>query len=166
MGLLTDKAKPVIDKLDQYLSDDAATEVLALVMTKDPNVAKEALLLAAGYIERGIALPGNLADYLVKAIETSMAKPTEKERAKALTVALGLTGLNKPPAGDWASIGADVELHISKGASQDRALLDVSDQYGVSKSTTKRYWNKYKLGSLAFQADVEKKLLSQKPPTF
>lgn len=166
MGLLTDKAKPVIDKLEQYFSDEAATEALALVETSDPNAAKDALLLAAGYIERGVALPGNLAHYLVKAIETAMAEPTQKQRAKALTVALGLTALNKRPVGDWASVGADVELHISKGASEDRALLDVSDQYGISKSTTKRYWKEYQRCSLAFQADVDNKLASQKPPTF
>lgn len=159
MGLLTDKAKPVIDKLEQYFSDDAATEALALVKTRDPDAAKDALLLAAGYIERGVALPGNLADYLVKAIETSMAKTTEKQRAKALTVALGLTGLNRRPVSDWASVGADVERHINERHNgEDRALQDVSEQYGIAKRTAERNWHDYKLASAKFEEDLRQKV--------
>ncbi len=159
MGLLTDKAKPVIDKLEHHFSDEAATEALALVMTKDPNAAKDALLLAAGYIARGVALPGNLADYLVKAIDTSMTEPTQKKRAKALTVALGLTALNKRPVSDWASFGADVERHIKEHHSDvGKALQDVSSQYGIDMRTAERYWHDYKLASAKFEEDLRQKV--------
>lgn len=159
MDLPTDKAKPGIDKLEQYFSDDAATEVLALVMTKDTNAAKEALLLAAGYIGRGVALPGNLADYLVKAIETAMAEPTQKQRAKALTVALGLTALNRRPVSDWASVGADVERHINERHSGlGKALQDVSSQYGIDMRTAERNWHEYKLASAKFEEDLRQKV--------
>ncbi len=155
MGLLTDKAKPVIGSATHYFSDDAANEALALVKTRDPDAAKDALLLAAGYIERGAALPGNLADYLVKAIETAMAEPTEKQRAKTLTVELGLTGLNSRHVGDWASIGADVERRVNQGESPENACIDVADEIKISDRTVKRYWDKYKKASAQFDADMK-----------
>lgn len=159
MNLPTDKAKPGIDKLEQYFSDDAATEALALVMTKDPNAAKDALLLAAGYIARGEALPGNLADYLVKAIEKAMAEHTQKKRAKVLTVALGLTARNKRPSSDWASVGADVERHINERSSTaEKAIQDVSEQYGIDERTAERYWHYYKLASAKFKDDLHQKV--------
>lgn len=159
MGQLTDKAKPVIDKLEQYFPDEAATEALALVKTSDPDAAKDALLLAAGYIERGVALPGNLADYLVKAIETAMVEPTQKQRAKALTVALGLTALNKRPDSDWASVGADVERHIKERHSgTEKAVQDVASQYGISERTAERNWQDYKLASAKFEDDLRQKV--------
>lgn len=168
MGLLTNKAAPVLAtpeklSLDHFFSDEAATNALANAES-DPEAAKDALLIAADYINRGVPLPGILANHIAKAIEAAMAKP-KKLRAKALTDELRLSAVNCRPKADWLSIGADVEFHISKGASQDRALLDVSVQYRVSKSTAERYWKEYKPRSLAFQADVEKRLLPQKPPT-
>ncbi len=154
MGLPTDRAK-----LEQYFSDDAATEALALVRTSDPDAAKDLLLLAAGYIERGVALPGNLADYLVNAIETAMAKPTQKQRAKALTVALGLTALHKRPVSDWASVGADIERHINEFHSDvEKALQVVSKNYGIDKRTAERNWHDYKLASAEVEDDLRQKL--------
>jgi len=167
MDLPTNKAgvaKPKEGSLDHYFSDERATDALANAES-DPEAAKVALLIAADYVRRGAPLPGNLADHIAGAIEAAMAKP-KNLRAKALTYELRLSAVNRRPKADWALIGSDVERHITRGASQDRALLDVSDKYGLSKSTAERYWNDYKSRSLELQADVDDWLHRQKPPTF
>ena len=157
MGMLTDKTKPERNSLEQYLADDAATEALALVKTDDPDAARDALLLVAGYIQRGEMLPGNLANYLVSAIETAMDKPTKRQRAKTLTVELGLSGLNRRPVGNWVNIGAEVERRTSAGDSEEKACGDVSDGKGISDRTVKRYWDKYKKLAAQFDADMKKR---------
>ena len=167
MDLPTDKAvvaPPKEGGLDHYFLDELATSALANAES-DPEAAKDALLIAAGYIKRGVPLPGNLADHIAGAIEAAMAKPKER-RAKALTDELSLSAVNRRPKADWALVGADVERHISEEANEDKALLDMSDKYGISKSTTLRYWNTYKSHSLVFEADFENWLSRQKPPTF
>ena len=50
----------ISNKLEQYFADDAATDALAL-LDSDPNSARDALLLVAGYIQRGEALPGDIS---------------------------------------------------------------------------------------------------------
>jgi hypothetical protein len=157
MGMLTDKPKPGHNSLEHYFADDAATEALALVKTRDPDAARDALLLAAGYIQRGEVLPGNLADFLVNAIEAAMAKPTEKQRAKTLTVELGLTGLNSRPVGSWATVGGEVESRVNAGESPENACIDVSAESGISDRTVKRYWDKYKKAAAQFDADMKKR---------
>lgn len=157
MGMLTDKPKPGRDTLEQYFADDAATGTLALVKTDDPDAARDALLLVAGYIQRGEVLPGNLADYLVGAIETAMEKPTAEQRAKTLTVELGLSGLNRRPVGDWATIGGEVERRAKVCGSEENACLDVSLDTGISDRTVRRYWDKYKKAAAQFDADMKKR---------
>lgn len=138
----------ISNKLEQYFADDAATDALAL-LDSDPNSARDALLLVAGYIERGEALPGNLADYLVYAIEAAMAKSV-KLRAKALTDELGLTANNRRPVGDWATIGAEVERLVKAVDSEEKAIGALSDKTGLSDRTVKRYWDKYRLAAKKF----------------
>jgi hypothetical protein len=150
MGILTDKPKPGGNRLEQYFADDAATEALALV-DSDPDAAKNALLIVADYIQRGEALPGNLADFLVAAIEAAMAKPVEL-RAKAFTDELGLTANNRRPAGDWLAIGAEVERLVKAGNSEEKAIGALSDETGVSDRTVKRYLDKYRLAAKKFDA--------------
>lgn len=148
MGKLTDKTPPKHDSLEQYFADDAATDALAL-LDSDPNSARDALLFVAGYIRRGEALPGNLAAFLVDAIEAAMAQPP-KLRAKALTDELGLTANNRRPAGDWATIGAEVERLVKAGDSEEKAIGALSDETGVSDRTVQRYWDKYRLAAKKF----------------
>lgn len=59
------------DTLEQYFADDVATVFLGKAKS-DPDAARDALLIAAGYIRRGEALPGNLADHLAGAIEAAI----------------------------------------------------------------------------------------------
>ncbi len=153
MGMLTDKTSPKRDSLEQYFADDAATDALAL-SDSDPDAAKKVMLIAAGYIRRGEALPGNLAEYLVEAIEAAMAKPV-KLRAKALTDELGLTANNRRPRGDWATIGAEVERRVNAGESPEKAIVDLSLDTGISDRTIKRYWPKYRLAAKKFDDSLK-----------
>lgn len=155
MGLLTDKTPPKRDSLEEYFADDAATEALALLKTDDPDAARDALLLVAGYVQRGEALPGNLAHYLADAIDASMGKATAKARAKALTNALGLTAENRRPAGDWAEIGGKVERIYRECGSEEIACGAVADSTGVSDRTVRRYWDKYKEQAALFDAAMK-----------
>lgn len=169
MGLLSDKtrsvvASPKVGSLEHYFSDELATAAVSNAESS-PEAAKDALLIAADYLKRGVPLPGILASHLADAIGAAMAKPQEL-RAKALTDELLLSAVNRRPSANWLLVGAAVERHISQGASKDRALLDVSDEYGISKTTTKRYWKEYKPRSLEFQAEIDVWRLHQKPPTF
>jgi hypothetical protein len=150
MGLLTDKPTPVIaapkiDSLEHYFADDAATDALARAES-DHDAARDALLIAAEYIRRGEALPGNLADHIAGAIEAAMVKP-QKVRAKALTDKLHLTANNRKPKKDYVSIGAEIERHISKHSSEDKALLDICEIHNIGKSTAWRYWQDYQSAS-------------------
>jgi hypothetical protein len=154
MGMLTDETPSHRDSLEQYFADDAATDALALA-DSDPEAAKSVLLIASGYIRRGEALPGNLAEYLVEAIETAMAKP-QKLRAKALTDELMLTANNRRPAGDWARTGGEVERRVNAGESPEKAILDLSLDTGISDRTIKRYWDKYKTLAAQLDADMKK----------
>ncbi len=156
MDLPTDKAfvtTPKEQSLDHYFSDEVATDALAKAES-DPEAAKDALLIAADYIKRGVPLPGILAHHIAGAIEAAMAKPKEL-RAKALTDELRLSAVNRRPKADWALVGADVEHHINEHQrGKDRALLDVSERHNIDKRTAERYWRKYKQRSAGFQADM------------
>jgi hypothetical protein len=152
---MSDKPKPGCNSLEQYFADDAATEALALIGTEDTNAAHDALLLAAGYIERGEPLPGNLANYLVMAITKAMAMP-EHKRAKSLTDNLGLTAKNRRKKGSWSTIGGEIERRVSAGTSPENACLDVSAETGISDRTVKRYWDQYKRIAAQFDADMNK----------
>lgn len=171
MGMLSDKPKPGLDALEQYFADDAATAALSL-SESDPEAAKDALLIAAGYIRRGEVLPGNLADNLAGAIEAAMAKPP-RLRAKAFTDELRLTAKNRRPASNWISIGAEVERQIKGGKNQETAIGDVEANTDISFSTIQRYWKEYVKVSVKYDAEVKsrsekrvEKSSSQKPPTF
>lgn len=135
--------------LSEYLADDAATDCLGHA-DSNPDAAKDALLIAAGYIRRGETLPGDLAQHLAEAIEAAMAQPV-KLRAKALTDELKLTAKNRRPKDDWASIGREVEILINGGCTQEKAFGDIADQYKMSPETVKRYWQIY--AQAAFDAD-------------
>lgn len=139
--------------LAEYLADDVATDFLARAES-DPDAARDALLVAAGYIRRGEAFPGNLADHLAGAIEAAMAKP-EKHRAKALTDELNLTANNARLSGDWMTIGDDVERLIEGGSTQKKAFADIGLRYGISVSTVKRFWAKFVPLLAEFEADMK-----------
>lgn len=139
--------------LEQYFADDAATDCLTRA-DSDPDAAKDTLLIAAGYIRRGEALPGNLAQYLAEAIEAAMAKP-EKFRAKALTDELKLTAQNRRPAGYWATIGGEVETLIKEGSTRENAFSEIGEQHGISQETVKRYWKIYEPAAAAFDVDMQ-----------
>lgn len=141
------------DKLYEYFFDDAANDFLARAES-DPDAARDVLLIAAGYIRRGEALPGNLAEHLAGAIEAAMAKP-EKHRAKALTDELNLTANNARLAGNFVEIGCDVERHIKEGSTQKKAFTDIGKQYGISASTVKRCWEKFVPVAAKFDADMK-----------
>lgn len=149
--------------LEQYFSDETATDCLACAES-DPSAASEALLIAASYIRRGEALPGNLAQFLVEAIEAAMLKP-EKFRAKALTDELNLTGNARRPADDWATIGYEVEVLIQQGNTQGNAFGGVAEQYEISEETVKRYWKIYAPAAKAFDDDMQRHIAAIQPNT-
>lgn len=68
--------------LEQYFSDQKATDALENAQS-DPQAAKEALVIAADYIRRGLPLPGNLADHVAGAIPAaahhSSPRPPERK---------------------------------------------------------------------------------------
>ncbi len=152
MGKLTDKTPPKHDSLEQYFADDAATDALAL-LDSDPNSARDALLLVAGYIQRGEALPGNLAAFLVDAIEAAMAKPP-KLRAKALTDELGLTTNNARPAGDKVKIALEAydRIKATKGKKKEEAYATVGQQHSINAKTVTRYLEEAKPAVEEFDA--------------
>lgn len=144
--------------LYEYFADDVATDFLAQAES-NPNAAKEALILAASYIRRREALPGNLADYLAGAIEKAMKEP-EMNRAKALTDNLYLTVNNRRPIADWVMICSEVEQLINEGSTQKKAFEDLANNYNVDEGTIKNHFRKYKV--VVKQIDEEMKSRGQK----
>lgn len=152
------------DPLAEYFADDDATAFLAKAES-DPDAARDALLIAAGYIRRGDALPGNLAEHLAGAIEAAMAKP-EKLRAKALTDELNLTANNARPAGDWAHIGCEAEELVRKGLTQEKAFGKISNKYDMSEITVRRYFRQCDKAQALIDADLLKRGIKPPPNYF
>lgn len=152
MGLLTNKTTcvvelPKVGSLDHYFSDERATAAVSNAAS-NPEAAKDALLIAADYLKRGVPLPGILASHLADAIEAAMEKP-EKLRAKALTDELRLTANNRRPRKNYVHIGAEIEREISDHGNEEMALLKISEIHNIDKSTAWRYWQDYQSASKA-----------------
>ncbi len=108
-----------------------------------PDAAAQALLFAAEYLRAGEALPVDLIDYLVGAIEAAMVKPAAS-RGRAFLHELKLTAQNRRPVdADWYQVGIRFDELLRAGESQNSSKSQVAVEFGIGESTATRLWRRY-----------------------
>ena len=121
--------------LEKYFGDEAASEALRNA-EHDPSAAWDALVSAAGYLERNQPLPGNLANHLARAINKASFAPMT-QRVRVLTDLLYLTASNRARSFDRLQAALDAYDEIKRGATQENSFANLGEKYGVSSESIK-----------------------------
>ena len=109
----------------------------------DPNQAAEVLRIAATYLKNQEEMPYALAYYLGDAFERAM-KRVSVVRGSELLINLNLMVTNRRASANFEHVGSDLERLLLSSEPKGDAILRISEKYGISDSTVKRMYKKYR----------------------
>ena len=109
----------------------------------DPNQAAEVLRIAATYLKNQEEMPYALAYYLGDAFERAM-KRVSVVRGSELLINLNLMVTNRRASANFEHVGSDLERLLQLSEPKGDAILRISEKYGISDSTVKRMYKKYR----------------------